>query len=109
MQIRIFLQRSEYDFQREEYCKNKTKFALLSQYSMSFTGQGAEVLYIIVSIKLDIAHYVDIGHYICDVLYNSTVTWCDYDDDKITKHSGYPNNVYDNLSKDNEKKGWILL
>ena len=52
---------------------------------------------------------VDSGHYICDVLKNNTVTWCNCDDDTITKHSGYPIIVYDNLSKENEQKGGFLL
>ena len=47
--------------------------ALPAQYSMSFPGKHAEVLYIIVSIKLHIGNDMDKGHYVCDVLdYN---TW----------------------------------
>ena len=36
MILRIFLQRSEYNFEKYEYYKNKTKIALPAQYSMYF-------------------------------------------------------------------------
>ena len=50
IQLKIFLQISEYNFQRYEYCKNKTRIAPPAQYSMSFTCIDGELLYIIVSI-----------------------------------------------------------
>ena len=40
---------------------------------------------------------MDQRHYICDVLDYSTGTWCKCDDEIITKYSGYPMNVYDEL------------
>ena len=67
-------------------------------------AEDAEVLYILVSIKINIVNVMDIGHYICDVIDYSTGTWWNCDDDTITKYSVYPNNVYDNVSKDNEQK-----
>ena len=68
MQLRIFLQRSEYNIEIYEYCKNKTKIALPAQYSMSFPGIDSGVLYIIFSIKITIGKYMDKDHYVCDVL-----------------------------------------
>ena len=35
---------------------------------MSFQGKHAEVIYILVSIKLHIGNDMDEGHYVCDVL-----------------------------------------
>ena len=108
--LRIFLQISDYNYETDEYCKNKIKIALTYQYSMSFPGKHTEVLYILVSIKHYISNDMDSGHYICDVVDYNTGTWCNCDDDTITKYSRYLNNLYDNLSKDNEqKKGEILL
>ena len=72
MQLRMFFQRSEYNSVRYEYWKNKSKVALPSQYSMSFSGSHDEVFYILVSIKLHVGKYMDISHYACDVLdYNT--------------------------------------
>ena len=72
MQLRIFLQRSEYKFQRDEYDKDKIIISLPAQYSMYFPGTNAEVLYILVSIKIRIGDDMDKGHYACDVLdYNT--------------------------------------
>ena len=48
MELRIFLQISEYNFETNEYCKNKTKTSLPAQYSVNFPGKHAEVIYIIV-------------------------------------------------------------
>ena len=80
MNIIIFLQRSEYNFERDEYFKNKTNFSLPSQYSMSFPGKYAEAVYIIASIKLHIGKNMYGGHYVCDVLYYSKRTWWNCDD-----------------------------
>ena len=71
---------------------------------MSFPGEDTEMLYIIVSMNLHIGNDMDSGHYVCDVLDYNTWTWRNCDDDTITNYSGYPKNVYDNLSKDNEQK-----
>ena len=110
MQIIIFLQRSEFTFQRDKFWKNKTKIAPPAQYSMYFPVIDAEVLYILVSIKIHIGNDMDKGHYICDLLDYNTWTWWDYDDSTITQYSGYPMNLYNNLSIYNEpKKGGILL
>ena len=71
---------------------------------MSFSGKHDEVFYILVSIKLHVGKYMDSGHYFCDVLDYNTVMWWNCDDDTITNYSGYPENVYDNLSNKNEQK-----
>ena len=47
---------------------------------------------------------MDSGHYACDILDYNTGTWWNCDDDTITKYSGYPKNLYGNLSKENEQK-----
>ena len=52
---------------------------------------------------------MDSGQSVSNVLDYNIGPWCNYDDDTITKKSGYPKNVYDNLSKNNEKKREILL
>ena len=92
MQLRIFLQRLEYNFETNEYCKNKNKIALPDQYSMSFPGKHAEVIFILVSINLHIGNYMYNGYYVCDVLYYNTGTWWNCDDDTITQYPGYPIN-----------------
>ena len=77
---------------------------------MYFPIIDAEVLYIIVSTKIHIGNDMDKGHYICYVLYHSKVTWWNCDDTKITQYSGYPMNIYNNLSIDNEqKKGNVVI
>ena len=73
---------------------------------MYFPVTKAEVLYIIVYIKIHIGNYMYKVHYVCDILEYNTVTWCIYDDDTITKYSVYPMNVYDNLSIDKKPKKW---
>ena len=72
---------------------------------MYFPGEDNGVLYILVYIKLHICNDMDSVHYVCYVLNYNTGTWWNCDDEKITKYSGYPNNVYDNFSMDNDKKG----
>ena len=104
MNIIIFLPRSEYNFETYQYCKNKTKTALLSQYSMVFTGKHDEVVYIIFYIKLLIGKDIDRGQYVCDELYYNTRTCLNCNDDTITNYSGYTENVYDNLSNENKQK-----
>ena len=39
------------------------------------------------------------------VLDYNTGKWCRYDDDIITNYSGYPENIYDDLSHESGKKG----
>ena len=80
MQLRIFLQGSEYIFQRDKYYKYKTKTSLPAQYSMYFPGEDAEVVYIFVLIKLYIFNDTDNGHYVYDVLDYTTGTWWNFDD-----------------------------
>ena len=71
MQLRIYIQRSNYNMENNAYFKNKTKIARSAQYSMSFSN-NREVLYIIVYIKLHIGNDVDQGHYVFDVIdYNT--------------------------------------
>ena len=72
---------------------------------MSFPDIDAKVLYIIVSIKLHIVNDMDKGHYICDVLYYNTGKWWNCDDTTINKYSGYPKNVYDDLSNNKKRNG----
>ena len=73
---------------------------------MSFQGKHAEVIYILVSINLHIGNNMDNDHYVCDVLDYNTGTWRNCDDETITQYSGYPMNIYDDLSIDkNNKKG----
>ena len=77
---------------------------------MYFPVIDTEVLYILVSVKLHIGNDMDEDHNVCDLLYYSTGTWWNCDDATITHYSGYPMNVYDNLSIDNEqKKGKIVI
>ena len=97
MQLIIFLQKSEYNYERDEHWKSKTEIALPDQYSMSFPGKDTEVLYILVFVKLNIGKGMDKGQYVCDVLDYSTGTWWNFDDDTVTQYLGYPINVYDEL------------
>ena len=76
---------------------------------MFFPDRHPEVLYILVSIKLHIGNDIDMGHCVCDVLYYNTGTWWNCDDATITKYSGYPKNVYDSSSIDNEQKKEFFL
>ena len=64
--------------------KINIKVALSGQYSTSFPGQHAEVLYILVYIKLHINNDMDKDHYFCDELDYKTWTWWNWDDDTIT-------------------------
>ena len=100
MQLRISLQRSNFNSEKNEFWKNKTKISLTAQYSMSFPDKHPEVLYILVSIKLNIFNDMNKGHYVCDVLYYNTGTWWNCDDETTTQYLGYPLNVYDDLSID---------
>ena len=68
MQLRIFPQRTEYNLKRDESIKNKTKIVLPAQYSISYPDIGAEVLYILVYIKIYIGNDMDKGHCVCEVL-----------------------------------------
>ena len=52
---------------------------------------------------------MDSGNYVCDVLYYITGTWWSGDNDKITNYSGYPENIYNDLSNENEQKRGDLL
>ena len=71
---------------------------------MYFPVINAEVFYILVSVKIHIGNGMDKAHCVCDVLDYNTVTCCTCDDATITQYSGYPMNVYNNLSIDNERK-----
>ena len=77
MQIRTFLKIPGYNGLRDEYFKNKAKIALPSQYYAYFSVSHDEVVYILVSINIDVGKDMDSGQYICDVL--------DYN----TGHGGY--------------------
>ena len=71
---------------------------------MSFPDKHPEVLDSIISIKLTIGNDMDNCHYVFDVLCSNTVTWWNCDDETITQYPGYPMNVYNDLSIDNNKK-----
>ena len=66
---------------------------------MSFPGEHTELLYILVSINIHIFIFMDSGHCVCDILDYNTGTWLNFDDDTIPKYSGFPENVYNYLSK----------
>ena len=65
MNIIIFLQIPEYNFERDEYCKNKTKTALPSQYSMHFSDKHNVAVYILVAINIHVVNGMDGGNYVC--------------------------------------------
>ena len=110
MQLRIFIKISEYNYERDEYCKNKTNISLPSQYSVSFTGIYSEVLYILVYIKLHIGKDIDKDQYACDIIYYNIGTWCNCFDDTITQYPGYTMNIYDELLADNkERQSWKII
>ena len=44
---------------------------------------------------------MDSGQKLYDVLYYITGVWYNCDEDTITNYSGYPQNVYNNLSNEN--------
>ena len=102
MQLIISLQISNFNFEKNVFCKNKTKISLPAQYSTSFPD-NPEVLYILVSIKLHIGNDIDKGHYVCDVLCYNTGTWWNCNDETITQYPGYPMNVYNDLSIDKKQ------
>ena len=53
---------------------------------------------------------MDNGNCIFDILDYNKGTWWNCDDDTITNYSGYPDNVYEYSSNENEqKKGKCLL
>ena len=68
---------------------------------MSFQDRHADMVYIIVSIKLHLGNDMDSCHCVCDILYYNTGTLWNCDGDTITKYSGYLDNVYDDFSKKN--------
>ena len=72
---------------------------------MAFSGSHDKVIYIKVSIKLHVGEDMDSGQQVCDVLDHNKGTWWICDDEIITNYSGYPENVYNDLSHENEKRG----
>ena len=66
---------------------------------MSFPDDP-KVIYILVSIKLNISNDMDKGHCVCDIFDYNTGTWWNCDGETITQYLGYPSNVYDDLSID---------
>ena len=69
-----------------------------------FSGIHDEVVYILVSINIHIGKDMYSGHYACYLLHYNTGIWWRCDDEIITNYSGYPENVYDDLSHENEQK-----
>ena len=67
MHCRISHQRSNFNYEKNEFCKKKTKISLPDQYYMSFPD-NPEVIYILVSIKLHIGNDMYKVHYVYDVL-----------------------------------------
>ena len=51
-----------------------------------------------VSIKIHFCRDMVSGHDVCDIFDCNTGTWFICDDDIITNHSGYQENVYNDLS-----------
>ena len=103
MKLKILLQISEYNIDTDEYLKSETKISLSFQYSVSFSGSDDEVDYILVWIKICLGKYMDIGHYLCNVLNYNIVTRWEFDDDIITNFSGYPENFHDDLSHESKQ------
>ena len=58
----MLLQMTEYNNDKDEYCKNKTKNALPSKFSTSFSGSDDEVVYTMVSIKINLGKRMSSGH-----------------------------------------------
>ena len=58
--IIVYITKSDYE--AGEYWKNKTKIAFPSQYSMSFSGNIDENIYILVSNNIHEDNSIDIGH-----------------------------------------------
>ena len=102
-QLRISLQRTEYNVETDSFCKNKTKIALSAQYFLSLPND-TKLIYALVYIKYHIGNDMDQGHYICDVLDYSTGIWRKCDDKIVTKYPGYPMNVYNEVSSDKKHK-----
>ena len=75
---------------------------------MYFQDKHAQMVYILVYANIHIGNEIDISHCVCDVLNYNTETWWSCDDETITKYSGYPYNVYDNLSNKNEQRMHFL-
>ena len=103
MQLRISLQRTEYNMETNSFCKNKTKISLAAQYFLSCPN-NPKVIYVLVYIKYYIVNDLDQGHYICDVLDYNTGTWWKCDDEIVTKYPGYPMNVCIEVSSDKKQK-----
>ena len=55
MQLRISLQRTEYNWETETYIKNNNKIALSAEYSL-YRPNHPEVIYVLVSIKYHIGN-----------------------------------------------------
>ena len=70
---------------------------------MSFSGSYDKVVYILLSIKISVGKYMDIGHYLCNVLNCNIETRWEFDDDIITNFSGYPENFHDDLSHESKQ------
>ena len=47
---------------------------------------------------------MDSGHYVCDIFDWKTETWWRCGNYIIKDYAGYPDNIYDELSNENEKK-----
>ena len=78
---------------------------------MYFPDKHAEVLYILVYIKLHIGNDIYKCHYVCDLFDCNKVTWWNCDDDTITQYTGYPINIYNDLSiyKKQKKGGKVCM
>ena len=64
---------------------------------MSFSGRNDEVVYIIVSIKINVGKDMGSCRYYSDVLDHNTGIWWICDNEKMTDFRGYLDNVYDGL------------
>ena len=69
--------------------KNKTNCPSIAIFHV-FSGKHDEAVYIPVAIMINVGKDIYSGHYLCDLLYYSTGTWWNCDDDIITNYSEYP-------------------
>ena len=76
---------------------------------MYYSVKQGDEFYTLVAIKVHISKYIYSGHYSCDKLDYKLGKRCNCDDEKITNYSGYPQNVYDNVSNENRKKECFIL
>ena len=90
-----------------DFEKIKQKFPFRNNIPCLFQVYIEEVVYILISIHINVSISMDSGNCVCKVLDYNTGTWWRCDDCTIKNYSRYPENLYDDLSPRNEKKGEI--